>query len=161
MSNLLRNDGDYTIYVIEFLYQQAATYPKRWTTANPDAFGEIGRAGITASGECWQRTGIMGTFDRGQADYALKMIRKDCKSRHGKKGSDFRVRKFVISQMSMPESWSSLYENVGVGIGDNYEGDFKTVCRHNGTLQKYCRCGEGCVCHQQSGGCKLEEDPDL
>lgn len=61
---MLRKDGEYTIYQIEE-YQSAFN---RWITIadheyieTPDK--EEGRKYHTASGDCWQETGIFGFYD--------------------------------------------------------------------------------------------------
>lgn len=63
---MLRTDGDYTIYVIEHLRQNDSI--ERWVRSieNEHYFG--------AAGDCWQETGIHGTFDLEEAKRAFLSI---------------------------------------------------------------------------------------
>lgn len=102
---MIRNDGDYIIYVIQFKYvrdkdkgwhnagacdhfMKKAIDRKEWEKIRfKTPFRNLG-----ANGECWQKTGIEGTFELDDATYALMKIAKWNPGRH------FRVAKIEISQ---------------------------------------------------------------
>lgn len=113
---LLSSDGDYTIYIIQVKLAGC------WHQLNDDRFPAF-RKHITASLPCWQQTGIMGTFDYERAERCLEEIRATPDSRRGAWNprlspkprpmpkSHFRIRKIVISQMSMaPEQDAEFFD---------------------------------------------------
>ena len=74
---------NHTVYVIQKWMQEYC--PPYWMTVEPSArlFGELSRGdedastfayAFSASGECWQKTGIHGVFDRQFAIQALCAI---------------------------------------------------------------------------------------
>ena len=69
MGGLLRNDGKYVIYIIQHKQKDC-----RWVQSSFDAFGTPDIA-FSASGDCWQQTGVHGTFNLSIAEHALAMIR--------------------------------------------------------------------------------------
>jgi hypothetical protein len=81
---MLRNDGDYTIYVLKHRNDKG-----EWVLSSLDNFGFAGavwtdskgwnspRRDFSASGDCWQRTGIMGCFDRSVGLMGLSAISED------------------------------------------------------------------------------------
>jgi len=92
---MIRNDGSYRIYLIQ------ARHPKtyrngEWFEVSFDYFGSP--KGFTASDECWQKTGVYGTFDEKVAQAGLKWIKE--KHPHTK----FRLVRADIMQMKTPVS---------------------------------------------------------
>jgi hypothetical protein len=55
---MIRVDGDFTIYVLKAQGKK----DDKWFSPNFDHFGSP--KGFTASDDCWQKLGIMGTFDK-------------------------------------------------------------------------------------------------
>ena len=63
---MIRNDGEYQIYMIKHLSGE------KWVTSNLDVFfvknedGKLTKENkeYSASGICWQETGIHGTYDK-------------------------------------------------------------------------------------------------
>lgn len=66
---LLRTDGEFTIYLLQHKYKKKGS----WTDSSLDFFhlGQPAYEGLkrpfSASGECWQQTGVCGTYGRGEA----------------------------------------------------------------------------------------------
>ncbi len=103
---MIRNDGNYIIYIIQFKYSKDDT-DKSWHNA-----GDCGRwikkcktrkqwenitfknpfRSFSASGKCWQLTSIHGTF---KLDHASNILMKIAKWNPGR---EFRVAKIDISQ---------------------------------------------------------------
>ncbi len=87
---MLRCDGSFLIYKIQHDYHEDG----EWTYSNFDTFGTP--PGFSASSECWQKTGIHGTFDKIVARDGLFWIR------HKNPGTKFRLVSVVISQITQP-----------------------------------------------------------
>jgi len=84
----MRCDGEFTIYVLEARYTTGKD--KKWFRASLDSFGTP--PGFSASGECWQKTGIHGTFDEAQGvDAAMVMAREHVEF-------DWRLMRLEVSQ---------------------------------------------------------------
>ena len=78
----MRRDGEYTIYLIEGWDEEAQGW-ERQMPSQPEGFD--------ACGDCWQTTGIHGTFDYDQALDGAGALQK-------KFGRPFRVVALEISQ---------------------------------------------------------------
>jgi len=63
-------DGTYVIYRIQHYVEKM----KKWDFSNLDHFGYPD--GFSASGECWQKTGVHGCFLPNRAKEGLKWIQK-------------------------------------------------------------------------------------
>lgn len=63
---MLINDGKYDIYLIQHQFGE------KWVNSSLEYFGHP--LGFTSSDECWQETGIHGTFNKSKAKRALKWI---------------------------------------------------------------------------------------
>jgi hypothetical protein len=88
---MIRRDGCYQIFLIE---TRSKNYKnEEWFTASLDHFGSP--PGFTASDDCWQRTGVYGTFVEKTAREGLKWIRR----RHS--DTEFRLVCVHISQMKV------------------------------------------------------------
>lgn len=85
MVHYLRCDGEYRIFTLQYWSEDE----HKWADAGLDHFGHP--EGFTASGECWQRTGVHGTFDEEEAIAGAAQLQK----RHG---IPFRVAILEISQ---------------------------------------------------------------
>jgi len=85
MVHHLRVDGEYRIFTLQYWNEKEHA----WADAGLDHFGHP--EGFTASGECWQRTGVNGTFDEDEALAGAAQLQK----RHG---VPFRVAVLEISQ---------------------------------------------------------------
>lgn len=86
---MIRSDGNITCYVLE-CRSNAPGYENRWFLAGLDHFGTP--PGFSASGPCWQKTGIHGTFDEEEGFSALRVM----SSQHIE--YDWRLMKLEISQ---------------------------------------------------------------
>lgn len=89
---MLRNDGKYTIFVIQH-EQPEKGKESTWVYSNLDVFGYP--EGFSASDDCWQKTGIHGTFDAEQAMEGLSELRKKNKDKHR-----FRLALVRITQIT-------------------------------------------------------------
>ena len=87
MMYYLRRDGDYRIYLLEHWSEEN----QRWSTGGP--YGHP--PGFTASGQCWQETGVHGTYDLEQALDGAASLQKEW-------GIPFRVVALEISQRRVP-----------------------------------------------------------
>lgn len=91
---MLRNNGDYKIYVIEFQYGKylwgRISFDVEWV--KPEHYQEEVWDVFSAGGKCWQETGIHGTFDLGMA------IKLYCTLSEHRKDYKFRVVLLTISQ---------------------------------------------------------------
>lgn len=85
---MLRIDGEFTIYVLKGRATEHRS--NKWFSPSYDSFGTP--PGFTASDECWQATGIHGTFDESQAFSALKLFAKAYPEQ------DWRMEEVKISQ---------------------------------------------------------------
>ena len=85
----LQSDGEYVIFTLQYWYEKDGT----WNDAGLDAFGHP--EGFNASGECWQRTGVHGTFDEEEALRGASRLQQ----RHG---IPFRVQVLEVSQRRYP-----------------------------------------------------------
>lgn len=82
---MIWRDGNYNIYKIQHLQSDG-----EWVGSSFDAFGTP--KGFNASGDCWQTTGVHGTFDKDEAiDGAFWLTRKHLNTK-------FRVILVEISQ---------------------------------------------------------------
>ena len=99
---MLRNDGKYEIFVIE-----AKSKEGDWFKYNMDfcAYPE-GQPynDFSSSGQCWQETGVHGTYD---VEIALKMFLLLQKI---KPEYRFRINKYTIQQESEPLWYSNTPE---------------------------------------------------
>ena len=85
MMNYMRRDGEYTIYLIEEWDEKH----QRWERCSPRH-----PKGFDSCGECWQTTGIHGTFDYDQALDGAGALQREF-------GGPFRVVVMEISQRVM------------------------------------------------------------
>lgn len=85
---MLRIDGDFIIYVLGCRTTEKNS--DKWFSPSYDSFGTP--PGFTASDECWQTTGIHGTFDEAQAFTALQLFAKAYPE------YDWRMEEVKISQ---------------------------------------------------------------
>ncbi|NLT15395.1 MAG: hypothetical protein GXY05_13760 [Clostridiales bacterium] len=97
--SLMRNDGSYTIYQIEFQPKDS----EKWYTIEDKSFLAEYRSGQnSANGDYWQKTGIHGMFDLSYAaTYCNKLNQA---SRIGTlsdeyNGANFRLIKVTVSQI--------------------------------------------------------------
>lgn len=90
--NSLRQDGEFSIYLIETRDETGKYLDGRWYTVSFDHFASP--EGFKASCECWQTTGYMGTFDEDQAIAGLHWIAKK------NPGQPFRIVKKEIKQVT-------------------------------------------------------------
>ena len=88
MMALLRKDGDYVIYIAE------RRLNNDWIGVAHDLYGCP--VGFSASGNCWQETGVHGTYDLQAAKKGIREL--------ASKNPDvgFRVVKVTISQHKEP-----------------------------------------------------------
>jgi len=89
--SLLRNDGEYKIYVIEKWFPTGVTGRKEdaeWSGVNFDEH----LAGFSASGPCWQETAVHGTYDFDEAVSGLNQVALE------HPGEKFRLRLVTVSQ---------------------------------------------------------------
>lgn len=89
---MIRKDGSYRIFVIETRFDDYKN--ANWFLANLDHFGSP--KGFGAGGDCWQTTGVTGTFKEKEAKKGLGWIRKRYPE------SQFRLAAVHISQMKVP-----------------------------------------------------------
>ncbi len=99
---MLSNDGRYEIYVVEFKVKdrndwRRISYDVAWVPTeiykkNAKAWDAFG-----ASSECWQQTGVHGTYD---VEDALKVYINLKQHALPNKNYDYRVMKVVICQES-------------------------------------------------------------
>lgn len=100
---MLRNDGKYEIYILEFSndskdfhqvsFDGGFVYGKRWYADGSGKEHEPHQS-FSASGKCWQETGIHGTYD---VETAIKLY---CILMQNNPKYMFRVIKKTISQES-------------------------------------------------------------
>jgi hypothetical protein len=97
---MLRNDGKYKIYMIRHLAEVGAfgRDKSEWHFSNFDHFGTP--IGFSASGDCWQETGIHGTFDLETGLEGLRWIA----DKH--RGTKFRLVKLTLTRQT--ETISSM-----------------------------------------------------
>lgn len=107
---MIRTDGTYTIYIIEYLQESDKTWHyagdgDRWlsgmkslagTLPVKEKFDKEPRKSFNACGNCWQQTGVFGTFDKKTAFDLLYIISENNKTR------SFRVCELYISQKITP-----------------------------------------------------------
>jgi hypothetical protein len=104
---MLRNDGAYKIYVIQHLYPKTDEWAMSIYGSPEIRPNEPGiRNTFTASGICWQQTGINGVYDLEDAKLGLKMAIKhykmDVEKKHSKPGYKFRIACISIIQQTTP-----------------------------------------------------------
>lgn len=109
MTGMVRNDGDFVIYVIKHRKNN-----DEWTLSSMDSFDFAGavwqnhggwnypRREFSASGDCWQQTGITGTFKRDAALAALSAVSE------ANPDYEFGIFEVKISQHSRPIATMSL-----------------------------------------------------
>lgn len=105
---MLRNDGKYEIYMIQHLAEVGAFghTKSEWHFSNFDHFGTpvctgvCADKGFSASGDCWQETGIHGTFDMEIGLQGLRWIA----DKH--RGIKFRLVKLTLTRQT--ETISSM-----------------------------------------------------
>jgi hypothetical protein len=85
---MLRIDGYFTIYVLKGRNTEKKS--EKWFSPSYDSFGTP--PGFCASDECWQKTGVHGTFDEAQAFAALQLFAKAYPE------NDWRMEEVKISQ---------------------------------------------------------------
>jgi len=89
---MIRADGAYKIFVLEFKF-----LPKdAWHTASLDHFGSP--PGFSASDDCWQKTGVYGTFDQREARRGLAWMRR----KNPRSSTRFRLVCVHITQTKVP-----------------------------------------------------------
>lgn len=89
---MISTDGCYKIYIIELRTEGYRN--GKWFTASLDHFGSP--PGFTACDECWQRTGVRGTFDEKVGRKGIKWMRKKYPN------EEFRLTCVHITQMKVP-----------------------------------------------------------
>ena len=94
---MLNKDGNYQIYTIQHLPKLEKETEENWVFSNFDSFGFPD--GFDACGECWQKTGIYGTFEIFTAKKGFDWIMKR------NPDTKFRVVKIFIQQMTVPLDW--------------------------------------------------------
>ena len=102
---MIQNDGEYIIYIIQFKYVDSKD--QDWHNAGScDQFmkKQLNRKewerirfktpfkNLSACGDCWQRTGVHGTYNLEDATYALIKVSE------WNPGREFRVAKVEINQ---------------------------------------------------------------
>jgi hypothetical protein len=97
---MIRTDGTYKIFIIEFLQESDKTWHyagdgDHWLTGTLP-FDKEPRKSFNACGNCWQQTGVFGTFDKKTAFDLLYIISENNKTR------SFRVCELYISQKITP-----------------------------------------------------------
>jgi hypothetical protein len=98
MTGMVRNDGDYVVYIIK----HRCNTDHSWAKSNMDRFSFAGDEEFGASGACWQSTSINGTFDRAKALAALTAIAEAYPD------YEFGIFEVKISQHSRPIGTMSL-----------------------------------------------------
>lgn len=92
---MIRVDGNFTIYKIQ--HWSAG----KWVSSSLDHFGTphilCASKGFSACGDCWQQTGVHGTFDLHAASEGLAWMTQEWPDHW------FRIAKVTISQLT--EGW--------------------------------------------------------
>lgn len=88
---MIRTDGAYVCYLIQTRDESKKHKDGAWFEASLDYFGSP--EGFNACGDCWQRTGVHGTFNEKEARAGLVWMRE----RHP--GKPFRLIALHITQM--------------------------------------------------------------
>ena len=99
---MLRNDGKYEIYIMEFSLKNkrdwhAISFDVAWVPTDIRLKKITAWEAFEASGKCWQETGVHGTYDVEDAMRLLVSLKKDA---FKKDEYDFRVVKKTIWQES-------------------------------------------------------------
>lgn len=110
---MIRIDGTFVIYKIQHLVPQAIGLQEKWVGSSLDHFGTphvtgetrskgirkdwCTKNGFSACGDCWQTTGVTGTFELNAASEALAWMCQKWPQ------SQFRIVKVTISQTT--EGW--------------------------------------------------------
>lgn len=104
---MIRNDGTYKVYIIKFQFPDEKGKNSEWCYAGDamqflpkdltrDKFKEIkdneSFKDLTACGECWQQTGISGTYNR---NHCLNVMMKIAEWNPGYR---FRLSEVTITQ---------------------------------------------------------------
>jgi hypothetical protein len=89
---MLRSDGTYNIYIIQHQWRKAG----EWKMSDIGGFGSKPPMSMNAIGQCWQDTGVMGTYHLKDALAVLPDLRKR-NPEHA-----FRVACVCISQGTTP-----------------------------------------------------------
>lgn len=97
---MIRSDGRFTIFIIEFEYTNKTQWAQisfdvSWVAPDLYAKHENIWNDFSSSGDCWQQTGVHGTFDVEKA-IKLYLLLKD----HSIEKYKFRVKKVTIWQES-------------------------------------------------------------
>lgn len=101
---MIRNDGKYTIFILQFKHLRKPTEDEgEWNYAGDGEqfckgdgdFREEPRCSFNALGDCWQQTGVNGTYDY---DIAHQMLLMASKNSPGRK---FRIARMEISQQTI------------------------------------------------------------
>jgi hypothetical protein len=122
---MMRNDGEVTVYVLQFR-NQGTKSDQRWRGANLDHFGHP--PGFKASSDCWQRTGLDGTFDEEQGFEGLKLMSRE----HVE--YDWRLMRLEISQHHYEvASMSAIKPGTNVTA---QSPDYEEVCRRAIAVEK-------------------------
>lgn len=79
---MLRVDGTFVVYMLQFCNPRLDSDNPYggWRDPNYDHFGtplKSEKNGFAASGDCWQATGLHGTFDEAAGRAALKEMQTD------------------------------------------------------------------------------------
>lgn len=106
---MLRNDGFYTIYILQHRYNQLGKWTQSGSGFNMNVPTELRFskkastgwggsrepfASFTACGKCWQETGVQGTYDVDIAQKLLSIVAEY------NPGHAFRIAQVTISQQT-------------------------------------------------------------
>lgn len=93
----IRGDGSVLFYRIQHKVSDDPDGTERWVNSSHDHFGYP--TGFNASGVCWQRTGIHGTFDDIEARNGLTWMRERNAT------MAFRAVKVMVHQKTFAMPW--------------------------------------------------------
>jgi hypothetical protein len=100
---MLRNDGEYTIYIIQFKSKDkfrewynagdcGQFLPKMFKDEHDKLRKKVPLNSLTACGDCWQQTGVSGTYNFDDAVKVMSYIAQITP------GREFRVAEVKINQ---------------------------------------------------------------
>lgn len=104
---MIRHDGNYKIYIIQFKYNNVKNdkneewfnagncgqfLPRVFLNEKENIYKKVPLDDLNACGQCWQETGIYGTYNYDVAETIMLYIAKL------KKGTEFRVCEVNINQ---------------------------------------------------------------